>query len=71
MVNDPFIRDLILALLIVGGLIAGIYLVVLGIHVLLVIGFLIPGWLILLVLAYMIFRRRKKVEITLAPYLLF
>ena len=56
--NNSLIRDLGIAIMVVGGLVAAYYLVVAGFMTLMILGLITPAWLILLI--FILFMKKKK-----------
>lgn len=57
--NSP-VRDIFITVAIVLGIIAFYYLALIGVSLLLIIGFLTPGWIILLIVILKIVKKYKK-----------
>ena len=58
--NSNLVKDIATTLLIILGLVASIFLLNVGIGLLFVIGFIVPGWVFILLLVIILYRRHKK-----------
>jgi energy-coupling factor transporter transmembrane protein EcfT len=62
MKRDSLFWDLAIAVAVLLGIAVTFYLVSVGIGLLMVIGFIVPGWLILILFAYMMYKKKEKAD---------